>query len=94
VITSATLAQPSQHTATWDTKDFRGGVVPDGDYSLLFEVTENPIFPRGPFMKLDFRKGSEPYTISPGAVPGFIDIAISYVPSASASNEHSIDGGA
>jgi hypothetical protein len=86
VITSATLDQPSQHTATWDTRDFRGGFVPDGDYVLWLQVTENEIFPEGPFMKIAFRKGIDPFTMAPPAETGFKDIAISYAPLENASD--------
>jgi hypothetical protein len=93
VITSATLDQPTQHSATWDTKDFRGRVVPDGDYTLWFQVTENEIFPEGPVMKLDLRKSVDSYAVNAIAPSGFAHVRFSYIVSANTSDGTSFDGG-
>jgi hypothetical protein len=82
-ITSATLDKPAEHTSTWNTEDFRKNVVPDGVYTLWMQVTENEIFPEGPFMKIDFTKGSAPFTLKPTAeqqVQGFVAVTLTYTP--------------
>jgi hypothetical protein len=80
VITSATLDGPAAHTSKWDTKDWRGRVVPDGVYSLWMQVTENEIAPEGPFMKIDFPKDAIPHLITPLATRGFKEIMLAYSP--------------
>lgn len=87
VNTSATLNKPSQHTLTWDTKDYRGAVVPDGVYTVWAQVTENEIFPEGPVFKLNFTKGAAPVTVTPpknAPTPGFEHVILVYTPKGSA----------
>jgi hypothetical protein len=84
-VTSATLPKPAAHTVTWDTKDWRGNVVPDGVYTVWMQVTENEIFPVGPFMQIDFTKGPAPVTLAikkPEA--GFENVTLVYTPSGAA----------
>lgn len=80
VITSATLDKPGAHISKWDTEDFRGNVVADGVYTLWMQVTENEIFPEGPFMAIEFTKGPAPATVMPKAERGFNDITLAYTP--------------
>jgi hypothetical protein len=83
VNTSATLPSPTTHTVTWDTKDFRGKVTPDGLFSLYMQVTENEIFPEGPLMRIDFMKGPAPVTIRPmqNETPrGYANVMLTYTP--------------
>lgn len=79
-ISGATLAAPAMHTSTWDTKDFRGNVVPDGTYTLWLQVASNEIFPEGPFAKIPITKGSTPYAEKVAAQPGFSGIVVTYTP--------------
>jgi hypothetical protein len=82
VITSATLRQHKSHTSKWDLKDFRGNVVPDGQYTLWLQVAENEIFPEGPFLEIPFTKGTTPqtFTLPNDKLEGFKDITITYQP--------------
>lgn len=81
VTTSATLAGPKMHTATWDLKDYRGTLTADGTYVLWLQVAENEIFPEGPFIQFEFTKGTTPWstTLTPDP-PGFKDVTITYTP--------------
>lgn len=85
VTTSATLNKPQAHSTTWDTKDFRGLVTPDGVYSLWMQVTEDE-YPEGPFMQINFVKGSESFTSMPKPARGYENITLNYTPSGSAAN--------
>lgn len=80
VTTSATLPEPKTHTVTWNLEDFRGNVVPDGDYVLWMQVAENEIFPEGPFLNLPFTKDATPFTMTLPSADGFRDISITYTP--------------
>jgi hypothetical protein len=84
-VTSATLPKPAAHTVTWDTKDWRGNVVPDGVYTVWMQVTENEIFPEGPFMTIDFTKGPAPVTVPiMKPVRGFENVQLVYTPGGAA----------
>lgn len=80
VTTSATLSDPKTHTSKWDMTDFRGNVMPDGQYTLWMQVAENEIFPEGPFLEIPFTKGAMPFTLMPPDQPGFKGITITYTP--------------
>jgi hypothetical protein len=85
VITSATLPGPKMHTSTWDSRDFRGAVVPDGTYTLWMQVAENEIFPEGPFVKIPIVKGPTPFSTGmPFNQPGFSGITVTYTPDGAA----------
>jgi hypothetical protein len=84
VVTSATLDKPATHSIKWDTKDFRGKVVPDGVYTLWMQVAVNEIFPEGPFMTIPVTKGPTPFAVKPPDMDGFKDIQITYTPTVAA----------
>lgn len=96
VVTSATINKHEAHSATWDTKDYKGRVVADGEYTLWLQVTENEIFPEGPFIQIPFIKGPAPLNIKQGPndlatlpldkrdlplmIRGFSGIEVTYAP--------------
>jgi hypothetical protein len=89
VVTSATLPGPTAHTATWDMRDYRNNVVPDGVFTLWMQVTENEIFPEGPVFKVDVTKGPAPWnwpnvTTEKKPTPGFENIMVAYTPNGAA----------
>jgi hypothetical protein len=80
VITSATLKAHATHTRSWDGKDFRGAVVPDGQYTLWLQVTESEFVPEGPYLMIPFEKGNKPWERMATPIPGFADIKLTYAP--------------
>ena len=56
-VATATLPEPATHKLQWDGRDRRGKPVPDGVYTLWMQVSENEIFPGGPFQQIPFSKG-------------------------------------
>jgi hypothetical protein len=84
VITSETLPDHKKtHTRTWDGKDFRGAVAPDGKYTLWLQVTESEFVPEGPYMMIPFEKGGyQPWERAVTPIPGFADIKLTYTPGA------------
>jgi len=82
VITMATFAEHGMPlTATWDGKDQRGKVAPDGKYVLNIEVTEDE-FDYGRRAEIPFERGSEPFTVEPDDVEGdsVINLKLTFTP--------------
>ncbi len=85
-ISRATLTNHEQHTSKWDMKDWRGAVVPDGEYTIWIQVTENEIAPEGPIMRIPFLKNSTPRVNeeymppSDDPVEGIVDVFLTYTP--------------
>jgi hypothetical protein len=91
VITSATLPQHKTHTETWDGKDFRGAIAPDGKYTLWLQVTESEFVPEGPYIMIPFEKGgSMPWERMATPIRGFADIKLTYTPGAGATDSGSV----
>ena len=80
VISSPTLDNHIMHKKVWDTKDWRGNVVPDGKYSVWLQVTENEIVPEGPYIQIEFTKGAQPFKSELMAADGFTNVVLEYVP--------------
>lgn len=81
-IASATLSEHGKrHTASWDGKDHRGMVVPDGTYVLNIEVTEDE-FDYGRRTQARFDKGGEPFELEPEDEAGdsVTNLKLSYTP--------------
>ena len=80
-VTSASLKRHRQHTFTWDCRDARGNLVPDGDYDIRVEFTEKngsgPVTPAG---YLRFTKGPAPATLAPEDLRYFEGMSIRYTP--------------
>jgi hypothetical protein len=83
-ITSATLSSHTTHNVTWDCLDFNGVAVPDGDYKLLVEYTEDNSFysgnPLGPWVEIPFTKAGNAFTLNPPDEQYFKDIQLTYTP--------------
>ena len=61
-VTSATLTRHGTHQATWNLLDANGDEVPDGDYSIVMEMTDQESM--GPSTAVVFTLGSDPLTQS------------------------------
>jgi hypothetical protein len=85
-VTSATLPGPEIHELAWDGKASNGEVVPDGDYKVWMQVTEDEIFPEGPFVGIAFTKGTSRQVTTVDETEGFKDIKLEYVPRSLAAN--------
>ena len=75
-ITSATLSQHSTHSVTWDLTDTSGNEVPDGDYRVVMELTDENS--SGDSARVDFTKGATPSTLSPPDADHFVNMEIKY----------------
>ena len=79
VTAGATLYDYAQHMVTWDGKDSKGHVVPDGAYVLWIDVQideRNPMLP----YRIDFTKGRVPLTITPAPAPPQTGTTLTYSP--------------
>jgi PKD repeat protein len=76
--TGPTLSNHQTHTVLWDCTDLDGNIVPDGDYVVWAEFTEQHA--QGPLYSLTFTKGSEFVSISPADETYFKDIALTFSP--------------
>ena len=63
-ISSATLSSHKTHTSTWNLTDVNGNKVPDGDYTVYIEVTDQETKP-GAWTSITFTKGPDPQTVTP-----------------------------
>lgn len=68
-VTSATLRTHESHTANWDCTDLNGTVVPDGNYKVFIEFTEENSAssgkPPSKLTSIGFTKGSSDQTVNP-----------------------------
>ena len=79
VMAGATLYDYGQHTVTWDGKDSKGHVVPDGAYVLWIDAQIDERSPMLPF-RIDFTKGRMAQTITPAADPPQTGTTLTYTP--------------
>ncbi|MGE5457179.1 MAG: DUF2271 domain-containing protein [Methanococcaceae archaeon] len=90
-ITGATLPNHIQHTVSWDCRDLSGNLVPDGIYEIWVEYTSrNSAFggDPGPYMFVEFEKGTTTVSLTPPDEQYFVDISLEYTPmGVSAGNE-------
>ena len=76
--TGATLTSHQTHTVTWDCRDMNGDLVPDGEYTVYVEFTEEHA--QGPLRMVTFTKDSEPVSMSPADDANFKDIELLFEP--------------
>ncbi len=76
--TGATLTSHQTHTVTWDCKDMNGDLVPDGEYTVYVEFTEEHV--QGPLRMVTFTKDSELVSMAPADDDFFKDIELLFVP--------------
>ncbi|MDH5673310.1 MAG: DUF2271 domain-containing protein [Myxococcales bacterium] len=80
-ISSATLQAHQEHMVSWNMKDANQAVVPDGNYTLVLEITESRARDlAGPVMRIDFTKGTEPQTLEPADEANFTGVLVQYQP--------------
>ena len=77
-ITGATLNNHQTHTVTWDCTDLNGDIVPDGDYVVYTEFTDQHA--QGPLYSITFTKGPDPQTLIMPDETYFKDIELTFVP--------------
>lgn len=77
-ITGATLNSHQTHTVTWDCTDLNGEIVPDGDYVVWAEFTEQHA--QGPLFSATFTKGPDTQVLTPPDETYFKDIVITFTP--------------
>jgi hypothetical protein len=73
-VTSATLNMHKTHTVSWGFEDKSGAQVPDGDYTLKIEITEESA--TGKVQEIPFKKGAEPVTVMPPDAPCCVDMKL------------------
>jgi hypothetical protein len=79
-ITSATLDDHNKpHSITWDGKDLKGNVVPDGMYVVNIEVTEDEV-KLGRHAKFPFMKGQTAETQTPPDTESVKTVKLTYTP--------------
>jgi hypothetical protein len=80
-VTGATLKVHQTHTVTWDCRDSKGNVVPDGEYRINVEFTEaNGAGPSTPEEHVRFVVGPIPVEVTPGDLPQFHRMSVKFVP--------------
>lgn len=77
-ITGPTLNNHQTHTVSWDCKDVNGNIVPDGEYTVFVEYTEEHA--QGPLYDISFTKGSETISLSPPDETYFKDLSLTFTP--------------
>lgn len=77
-ITGSTLTSHQTHTVNWDCTDLDGNIVPDGDYDVYAEFTDEHA--QGPLYMLTFNKGTDEISLSPADETYFKDLELSFIP--------------
>jgi hypothetical protein len=75
-VTSATLNQHTTHHVTWDLADVNGSPVPDGEYRVVIELTDQDS--TGDSTVIPFTKGPAPLELTPADVAHFVNMSLSY----------------
>lgn len=77
-ITGATISSHQTHTINWNGKDVTGSIVPDGDYTIRVEFTEEHA--QGPLASFIFTKGTSMVHLTPANLSNFKDIVVDWTP--------------
>lgn len=83
-VSGATQSSHGTRTAEWDGTNYSGTLVPDGEYRLRMELTDKN--ETGNTASFTFTKGTTAQDLTPGNVPSFSSITISWDPMATALN--------
>lgn len=78
--TGATLTSHQSHTVSWDCRNVDGDLVEDGTYYVNVEFTD--AHKQGPLKRISFSKGADPVSLTPGDETNFVDMTLSFEPSA------------
>lgn len=76
--TGATLSSHQSHTVTWNCKDEDGALVPDGEYRVYVEFTEE--HKQGPIRMVAFTKGPDAVSLTPADDANFKDLELQFEP--------------
>lgn len=76
--TGATQSSFGTVTGTWNGKDTKGTIVPDGSYKVCMELTDKQ--GTGNFSSFAFTKGTTAVTLAPANVSSFSNISIKWMP--------------
>jgi len=76
--TGPTLTSHQTHSVTWDCRNLNGELVPDGEYTVFVEFTEEHA--QGPLRMVTFTKGSEMVSMAPADDANFKDIELLFEP--------------
>ena len=80
-VTGATLSTHQTVTATWDTENVSGNIVPDGEYRIRVEFTaEHAQGPLTPATYVSFQKGPDEVTLHPADLQYFKSMSLTYRP--------------
>lgn len=79
--TDATLSSHGTRTVTWDATDVNGSLVPDGNYKVCVEFTENNY--SGPYQTYTFTKSSQGQTLTPTDASNVKNVSITWTPASS-----------
>ncbi len=77
-VTGATFGAHAARKVSWDSTGVDGSVVPDGNYRVHIEFTEQNKL--GRFTSIPFAKGPLPVDLSPPDQPNFEDVHVVYAP--------------
>lgn len=81
VVASATLEDhTTPHHLVWDGTDYAGRPVPDGEYVLWLEITENEFVPVSVQQRVIFTKGPAPDVQVRENLKGFASVNLAYTP--------------
>ena len=80
-ISQATIRNHESHTIMWNMMDTSQTLVPDGEYVVVLEMTEDRASGRaGPVLRIPFTKGPAPQQIEAPDQEGFSNVSLSYAP--------------
>ena len=77
-VSGATRSSFGDMTATWDGTTYSNGSAEDGEYQVCMELTDQNA--TGNFSCFSFTKSADADAVTPGDVPSFSDISISWLP--------------
>lgn len=77
-VTGPTLTSNQTHSVSWDCTNTSGMVVPDGNYIIHVEFTDNDF--QGPIASFDFAKSPSLVHLNPSDLTYFKNISLSFVP--------------